>query len=98
MRLLGTDQLEDKSKKYSKDILKKFAAWRDDVEGAHWKQPIEVKNTIPTARPIRNNRIIFDIMGNQYRIIVEIDYQRETVNIRWVGKHKDYDRINAETI
>ena len=65
---------------------------------AAWTNPHEVKDRYPKASIIGNNRVIFDICGGSYRLIVHIKYGFQTVIIRFIGTHAEYDRINAEEI
>ncbi|WP_255897574.1 type II toxin-antitoxin system HigB family toxin [Rufibacter sediminis] len=58
----------------------------------------DVKNLYNSADIIGNNRVIFDIKGNHYRIITVVVIRTQTVYIRWVGPHSEYDKINAHTI
>jgi mRNA interferase HigB len=75
-----------------------FPSWLQDTEKAQWRNTVDVKSRHPRADFLSGNRVIFNLGGNDYRIVAEIDYQRQVVLIRWVGYHKDYDRINAETV
>jgi len=77
---------------------KLFPAWLHDAETAEWKTPIDIKRRHATADFLSGNRVVFNIGGNDYRIVAAVDYQRQVVLIRWVGSHRDYDRIDAATI
>lgn len=77
---------------------KLFPSWLDDVEKADWKTPVDIKQWHRTADFLPGNRVIFNLGGNDYRIVTVIDYTRQVVLIRWVGHHKDYDKIDANTI
>ncbi|MGC8908792.1 MAG: type II toxin-antitoxin system HigB family toxin [Desulfomonilaceae bacterium] len=77
---------------------KLFPAWLEDTEEAQWHNPIEVKARHPRADFLPGNRVIFNLGGNNYRIVTEIDYERQVVIIRWVGYHKDYDKTDARTV
>lgn len=72
--------------------------WYDTVKTADWKTPNDVKNTYATASIIGHNRVVFNIKGNSYRLIVQFNYTRQWIFIRFIGTHADYDKINAETI
>ena len=69
--------------------------WHRTVQRAHWTNPAEVRSHYADASILRNNRVIFNIKGNAYRLVVEIDYDNGAVYIRFVGTHAQYDRINA---
>ncbi|MEW6138254.1 MAG: type II toxin-antitoxin system HigB family toxin [Thermodesulfobacteriota bacterium] len=77
---------------------KLFPAWLHDTETAEWKTPSDIKQRHRTADFLPGNRVIFNLGGNQYRIVTVIDYARQVVLVRWVGYHKDYDKINAAVI
>lgn len=76
---------------------KLFPAWLEDTEEAEWHNTMDVKARHPRADFLPGNRVIFDLGGNDYRIVTEIDYERQVVIVRWVGYHKDYDKIDART-
>ena len=69
--------------------------WHRAVQRARWTTPADVRSQYADASILRNNRVIFNIKGNAYRLVVEIDYDNEVVYIRFVGTHAQYDRINA---
>lgn len=73
-------------------------AWLAEVNNARWGAPSDVVNYFPNARSIPGNRIIFNIKGNQYRLIVEINYRIGVVDIRFIDSHEEYVRIDAEKI
>ena len=72
--------------------------WYADVKRADWKTPAEIKAVYRNASFIANNRVVFNVKGNQYRLIVAVQYQHGIVYIRCVGTHQDYDRIDAASI
>jgi mRNA interferase HigB len=73
-------------------------AWHADVEKKRWTTPAQVKADYPRASIVANDRVVFNIVGNQYRLIVAIKYQLGIVYVRFIGKHVDYDHIDATTI
>ena len=77
---------------------KLFPAWLEDVETASWNTPVDIKRRHRTADFLPGDRVVFNLGGNSYRIVTVIDYQRGAVLVRWVGYHKDYDKINAVTV
>jgi mRNA interferase HigB len=80
------------------DVKQALEAWYHDVKSATWKTPAEVKNVYRDASIVGNNRVVFNIKGNQYRLVVAVHYQRSIVYIRFVGTHQEYDKINVATI
>lgn len=74
-------------------------AWYDIVGKSSWTGPADVKREFGSAVDfLRDNRIIFDVGGNKYRLIVHVAYPFGRVLIKFVGTHKDYDRIDPETV
>ena len=81
-----------------KDVEQQLWSWYYDVEAQKWKMPLEIKERYATADPLPNNHVVFDIKGNKYRIVVDVDYQRQLVDIRFIGTHAEYDKIDAINI
>lgn len=63
-----------------------------------WQKPSDVLQDFPDADPIKNNRVVFNIAGNKYRLIVQLSYTRQWVFIKFIGTHAEYDRIDAATV
>ena len=80
------------------DARKSLATWQNVAENAEWKNKQDVLNDFPNAKMIKNNRARFEIKHNTYRLIVFINYDGQTVVIRFIGTHNEYDRIDPETI
>jgi mRNA interferase HigB len=72
--------------------------WYKLAKMADWKTPTDVKTDIGNASIIGNNRIVFNISGNKYRLIAAANYKHRMLYIRFIGTHKEYDKINAEII
>lgn len=72
--------------------------WYKKATKGDWKIPSDITDAYPNARIIANNRVIFNIKGNKYRLVVEIHYNKQKVYIRFVGTHSEYDKIDATTI
>lgn len=73
-------------------------AWYNITKDADWKRPRDVKETFRTSSIIGDNRVVFNIRGNEYRLVVHIRYEASIVYIKWLGTHQEYDLINAETV
>ncbi len=73
-------------------------SWHDVVLKASWKTPQEMKRQIGTASICRNNRVVFNIAGNKYRLVVEMQYRAGIAWVKFIGTHQHYDEINVETI
>jgi len=72
--------------------------WHSDVRKAQWESPDQIKREYSSASFLRDNRVVFNIKGNDYRLIVHIDYKRKIVRVKFIGTHSEYDKINAEEI
>jgi len=72
--------------------------WHSDVRKAQWDSPEQIKREYSSASFLRDNRVVFNIKGNDYRLIVHIDYKRKIVRVKFIGTHSEYDKINAEEI
>jgi len=73
-------------------------AWYHDAKIAGWKNSNELKNQYKNASIIGDGRVVFNIKGNDYRLVVAIDYEFQVIFIRFIGTHKQYDKIDAKTI
>lgn len=73
-------------------------SWNDEATNASWSNPNELKEQYRNASILSNKRVVFNIHGNSYRLIVEIEYRFKVVFIIWFGTHAEYDKINANTI
>ena len=73
-------------------------SWYNEAENALWKNPNELKKEYPSASILEDNRIVFNIKGNHYRLIVRINYSYQMLWIRFIGTHAQYDKINATKI
>lgn len=75
-----------------------YRAWLSIAKAARWTSPMQVKSSHPKASVLKNGRVVFNIKGNSYRLVCQINYQAGTVEIRFFGSHPEYDAINAETV
>lgn len=73
-------------------------SWYYDAKNANWKNSNELKQRYRNASIIGNERVVFNIKGNSYRLVVAIDYEFQVIFIRFIGTHKQYDQIDAKTI
>ena len=65
---------------------------------ATWKDPSQIKSQYRNASILKNNRVVFNIAGNKYRLIVSINFPAQIIYIKFIGTHKEYDKINANTV
>ncbi len=73
-------------------------AWLAEAKLAHWATPQDVKNQYANASIIANNRVVFNIKGNDYRLIVAIAYRMQYVYVKFVGTHAEYDKVDAARV
>lgn len=73
-------------------------AWYHDVKSVAWKNSNDLKKHYKNASIVGEGRVVFNIKGNNYRLVVAIDYEFQVIFIRFIGTHKQYDRIDAKTI
>ena len=73
-------------------------AWYHDAKSAEWKNSNELKTQYINASIVGDERVVFNIKGNDYRLVVAIDYEFQVIFIRFIGTHKQYDKINSKTI
>ena len=73
-------------------------SWYEEIELAQWEHPNELKEQFRSASVINEKRVIFNIHGNTYRLIVDIEYRLKIVFIVWFGTHKQYDSINVKKV
>lgn len=72
--------------------------WYKDASKSLWTSPSSIKEKYRNASFLKDNRVVFNIHGNKYRLIIKIHYNLQTVFIRFIGTHEQYDKINAEEI
>ena len=73
-------------------------AWVDETRKASWQQPSEIKAVFRNVSILKNRRVVFNIKGNDYRLIVVVAYRFGAVYIKFIGTHAQYDAIDAETV
>ena len=80
------------------DAEEPLLAWYREAQKEDWDTPAKVKEKYRSASVIGDSRVVFNIKGNHYRLVVKINYPYRVVYIRFVGTHAEYDRINAEEV
>jgi len=80
------------------DAEQPLRAWFAEAKKASWQTPADVKTLYRNASVLPNNRAVFNIKGNDYRLVVAIDYRYGKIFIRFVGTHVEYNRIDAKSI
>ncbi|NOH04373.1 MAG: type II toxin-antitoxin system HigB family toxin [Chloroflexi bacterium] len=97
MRIISRKILREFWEKHP-DVRQPLQAWFADVKHADWKKPSDIKSVYRNASFLAGNRVVFNIKGSDYRIIVVVQYRHGIVYVRFVGTHKEYDRVDAKTI
>lgn len=80
------------------DAEQPLRAWYAEAKKAQWRSPVEIKAIYQHASILPNNRVVFNIKGNNYRLVVVIEYMQGKIFIRFVGTHTEYNQIDAKTI
>ncbi len=80
------------------DCEQQLKSWYRETEKAKWKNLNELKSEYPTVSILENGRVVFNIKGNKYRLIVKINFQYQIIWLRFIGTHAEYDKINANNI
>jgi mRNA interferase HigB len=79
-------------------VKKHLDAWYSEVEKAAWKGPAELKAQFRSASIVSGERVVFNIKGNDYRLVVAINFHYQILLIIWLGTHKEYDRIDVTKV
>jgi len=80
------------------DARQALQAWYADVKHANWKSPTDIKQAYRNASFVASHRVVFNIRGNKYRVIVAVQYKFKIVFIRFVGTHQAYNQVDAATV
>jgi mRNA interferase HigB len=99
MRIISKKQLKEfyENPLYL-DSKNSIESWYKEVLKTNWKNPNEIKEQYKSASIVGNNRVVFNIHGNKYRLIIAINYPAQIVFIRFVGTHKQYDAIDVKEV
>ena len=97
MRVIAVSALREFWKKYPQAETP-LRAWFADASRADWKNPAAIKAAHRNASFVGNNRVVFNIKGNDFRLLVAVHYNRRMMYVRFIGTHAEYDAINAERI
>jgi mRNA interferase HigB len=80
------------------DAKASIETWLAITKSSVWQKSSDVVRDFPDADPVKNNRVVFNIAGNKYRLIVQISYVRQWVFIKFIGTHAEYNKVDANTI
>jgi len=99
MRIISRAKLRDfwETPKFS-DAEQSLKAWYDEAKHANWRSTQDIKAQYRNASFVANNRVVFNVHGNNYRLVVAVKYESSILFIRFIGTHKQYDEIDASTI
>lgn len=97
MRVISVSTLKAFWKQHP-DAEQPLKAWCDEVRTAAWSAPSDIKQRYRSASILKNRRVVFNIKGNDYRLVVAVAYRLQIVHVKLVGSHTEYDAIDAETI
>lgn len=100
MRIIALSTLKafwESTPSYS-DVIEPTLAWYRHALRADWASPAEIKQGFRSASILKDGRVVFNIAGNKYRLVVWINYSYKVVYIRFIGTHSQYDKIDVQTI
>jgi mRNA interferase HigB len=97
MRVIAKKILRDFWEKYT-DSEQQLKTWYKEASKANWNSPNKIKNDYTSASILKSGRVVFNICGNKYRLIVDINYERQWIFIRFIGTHKEYDTVDSDKI
>jgi mRNA interferase HigB len=97
MKILGSEKMDDFCRKYH-DAIPALNRWTSIVKKAEWKNFSDLKRDFATADNVGNDHYVFNIKGNKYRLIVVVVFYAGKAGIRFVGTHKEYDKIGPDKI
>lgn len=91
MIVVGREVIAEFAQKHA-DVRPQLEAWLAEAEESQWRTPDEIKRRYPKASVLANNRVVFDLKGNKYRMVVKISYQVQVVMVERVGTHAEYSK------
>ena len=97
MRIIAISQLKTFWQKYP-DSEQSLLAWIDEAKKANWQTPADIKGQFRHASVLKSRRVVFNIKGNDYRLVVAVAYRYSALYIKFVGTHKQYDAVDADTV
>ena len=89
MKVVGKEHIEDFCIRYS-DVRSQLSAWMHEAEEASWAGPIDIKNRYSSASFMADNRVVFNLKGNRYRLDIKVSYKHQTIFIKRIGTHAEY--------
>lgn len=80
------------------DLEQQLKAWVDEIKKSNWQSPNDIKVMYKSASILKNRRVVFNICGNKYRLIVAIAYQQQIIYVKFIGTHEQYDKVDANAM
>ena len=97
MRIVAVSYLRAFWENYP-DAEQPLKSWVDEVKKANWSQPADIKTQYRNASILKNRRVVFNIKGNDYRLVASVAYRYQAVYVKFIGTHVEYDSVDAETV
>ena len=97
MRIIALSHLRDFWEKHP-DAEQALKSWVDELKHAAWRLPADIKDKYRNASILKNRRVVFNIKGNDYRVVVSVAYRYQAVYVKFIGTHAQYDTIDTNTI
>jgi len=96
-RIIAKRTLREYWEKHS-DCEQYLKTWFDTARTSKWNSPSDIKKTYANASILKNGRVVFNIKGNSYRLVIKFNYSKQWAFVRFIGTHSEYDKIDADTI
>ena len=97
MRIISRKALKEFALRFP-DAEGQLDAWYHEAKNAQWQTPADIKANYGSASILKDRRVVFNVCGNKYRLVVKVNFAYGVVYIRFVGTHAEYDKINAEDV
>jgi len=97
MRIIAVSHLKTFWEQHP-DAEQPFLAWLDEARNASWSNPAQIKEPFRSASILKSRRVVFNIKGNDYRLVVAVAYRFGALYIKFVGTHQQYDAIDADSV
>lgn len=93
MRVIGAEALQDFCRRHA-DVDQSVKAWVAEARDARWREPMDIKGRYPNASFLKGDRVVFNLKGNKYRLLVRVRYEGQIVRVEKIGTHAEYDKWN----
>lgn len=97
MNIFNKTTLKEFSRKHA-NCKKQLELWYNDISEQNWKSSVDIRKNFAFASILNRNRVVFNIKGNDYRLIAEVNYERGSIFIKFIGTHSEYSKVDAETV